>query len=456
MTDQNLSRHRTAFTVSIEAKKGVTTGISAKDRAETIRVAVSPQSTSKDLVSPGHVFPLLSSDGGVLERAGHTEAAVDLSRLAIGENSPYGVICEIMNDDGSMARMKDLVKFCKKHNLKMSSIKDLIEYKLKQDKFVKCIKVDEVMLNKSIFKMYVYKNLIDKTEHLAFVKGAIDSKKNITLIWNDVDGSKFYNIYRDGVFRATAEGNSFIDKVKRGQKYCYEISCVDQYDIESDKSNKHCKKLLLDSPKGLTADADVNSMKLSWDSVQDAAYYMIYEKVSSDEYKYIGESTIPTYKVKSLDFSANMCYSITAIDKEEDESQYSMSACNRVFDPPHFTIQSHKLIEPSGNGVLDARENGSIQFAIFNDGQSPAYNIIISVLPVDPNPNLVVGAPIILDTLKAGRIKFVLYKDNSLSIKGIHPNQLETSFSEFFGTSNSSKSPAFKTTFFRLLVIFFP
>ena len=115
------------------------------------------------------------------------------------------------------------------------------------------------------------------------------------------------------------------------------------------------------------------------------------KKVSSDEYKYIGESSISTYKVKSLDFSANMCYSITAVDKEEDESQYSMSACNRVFDPPHFTIQSHKLIEPSGNGVLDARENGSIQFAIFNDGQSPAYNIIISVLAVDPNPNLVVG-----------------------------------------------------------------
>ena len=105
MTDQNLSRHRTAFTVSIEARRGVTTGISAKDRAETIRVACSPKSNSKDLVSPGHIFPLLSSDGGVLERAGHTEAAVDLSRLAVGDESPFGVICEIMNDDGSMARM---------------------------------------------------------------------------------------------------------------------------------------------------------------------------------------------------------------------------------------------------------------------------------------------------------------------------------------------------------------
>ncbi len=199
MTDQNLSRHRTAFTVSIEAKKGVTTGISARDRAETIRVAVCPKSSSKDLVSPGHIFPLLSSDGGVLERAGHTEAAVDLSRLAIGENSPYGVICEIMNDDGSMARMKDLVRFCKKHNLKMSSIKDLIEYKLKQDKFVKCIKVDEVKLNKSIFKMYVYKNLIDKTEHLAFVKGVVDSEKNILVRMHSL------NIFSDLLSDKTSE-----------------------------------------------------------------------------------------------------------------------------------------------------------------------------------------------------------------------------------------------------------
>ena len=136
MTENNLSRHRTAFTVSIEAKRGVTTGISAKDRAHTIRIAVSPKTSSSDLVSPGHIFPLLAKDGGVLERAGHTEAAVDLSRLAIGDLSPYGVICEIMNDDGSMARYNDLVKFCKRHNLKMSSIKDLIEYKLKKDKFV--------------------------------------------------------------------------------------------------------------------------------------------------------------------------------------------------------------------------------------------------------------------------------------------------------------------------------
>ncbi len=180
MTDKNLSRHRTAFTVSIEAKRGVTTGISAQDRAHTIKVAVSQRSKPSDLVSPGHIFPLLAKDGGVLERAGHTEAAVDLSRLANGESSPYGVICEIMNDDGSMARFDDLIKFCKKHKLKMSSIKDLIEYKLKKDKFINCIKTDNLTLSKfGNFKMFIYQSLIDGNKHLALVKGNLIKNKNV-------------------------------------------------------------------------------------------------------------------------------------------------------------------------------------------------------------------------------------------------------------------------------------
>ena len=180
MTDDNHSRHRTAFTVSIEAKKGVTTGISAKDRSQTIKVAVSPKSKATDLVSPGHIFPLLSKDGGVLERAGHTEAAVDLSRLANGDSSPFGVICEIMNDDGSMARFNDLIQFCKKHKLKMSSIKDLIEYKLKKDKFVKCVNTDDISLPKfGSFKLFNYKNLIDETKHLVLVKGKIKKNKSV-------------------------------------------------------------------------------------------------------------------------------------------------------------------------------------------------------------------------------------------------------------------------------------
>ena len=144
MQTRNPSKLGTAFTVSIEANEGVTTGISAADRAKTISVAINKNARPNDLSTPGHIFPLIAKDGGVLERAGHTEAAVDLSRLANGESSPFGVICEIMNDDGSMARFNDLKKFCIMHNLKMSSIKDLIEYKLKKDKFVKCIKVDDL------------------------------------------------------------------------------------------------------------------------------------------------------------------------------------------------------------------------------------------------------------------------------------------------------------------------
>jgi len=179
MTETNQSRHRTAFTVSIEAKKGVTTGISAKDRAQTIKVAVSPNSKSNDLISPGHIFPLLASDGGVLFRAGHTEAAVDLSRLSSSNLHRYGVICEIMNDDGTMARFQDLVKFCKKHKLKMCSIKDLIEYKVQKEKLVKCLRSEELIIDKlKRFRMYVYQNIIDGTEHLALVRGNISEQKN--------------------------------------------------------------------------------------------------------------------------------------------------------------------------------------------------------------------------------------------------------------------------------------
>ncbi|MAI86531.1 MAG: hypothetical protein CMF99_05140, partial [Candidatus Marinimicrobia bacterium] len=133
------------------------------------------------------------------------------------------------------------------------------------------------------------------------ILSSIDNKKNITLIWNNIEGAEYYNIYRDGILIKKEKGNSFIDKVKRGQQYCYQVSCVDQYQIESDKSNQYCKKLFLKPPTGLVADADVNSMNLSWDPEEDASYYMIYEKLSGDEYKYIGESTTSYYRVKSLD-----------------------------------------------------------------------------------------------------------------------------------------------------------
>ena len=135
MSPKNESRNQTAFTVSIEAKKGISTGISAKDRARTIKVATKKNVSKKDIVSPGHVFPIVAKDGGVLIRAGHTEASVDISKLS--KKNPSAVICEIMNEDGSMAKGDDLLKFAKKHKLSIGKIEDLIAYRLKKEKFIK-------------------------------------------------------------------------------------------------------------------------------------------------------------------------------------------------------------------------------------------------------------------------------------------------------------------------------
>lgn len=170
MSADNGTRMQTAFTVSIEAKEGVTTGISAADRARTIQVAIDPEKNAGDIVTPGHVFPLMARDGGVLVRAGHTEAAVDISRLA-GLN-PSGVICEIMNDDGTMARLPDLVKFAQHHGLKIATIADLIAYRRRHDKIIRR-EVEAPFRSKwgGDWRMVVYVNQAAYAEHIALVKG---------------------------------------------------------------------------------------------------------------------------------------------------------------------------------------------------------------------------------------------------------------------------------------------
>jgi 3,4-dihydroxy 2-butanone 4-phosphate synthase/GTP cyclohydrolase II len=170
MSGRNLSRHATAFTVSIEARDGITTGISAADRARTIAVAIDPSKNKNDIVIPGHVFPLMARDGGVLVRAGHTEAAVDVGRLA-GLN-PSGVICEIMNDDGTMARMPDLVAFAQRHNLKIATIADLIAYRRRHDRIVeRIIETSFESRYGGSYRTHVYVNRAAYAEHLALVKG---------------------------------------------------------------------------------------------------------------------------------------------------------------------------------------------------------------------------------------------------------------------------------------------
>ncbi len=172
MAASNSSRHETAFTVSIEAREGVTTGISAHDRAKTIAVAIDPNKSGQDIATPGHVFPLRARDGGVLVRAGHTEAAVDVSRLA-GLN-PSGVICEIMNEDGSMARLPDLVTFAQKHDLNIGTISDLIAYRLRYDNLVTETQSRSVTsAYGGEWDMRVFADKTNNTEHVVLVKGDI-------------------------------------------------------------------------------------------------------------------------------------------------------------------------------------------------------------------------------------------------------------------------------------------
>ena len=172
MVRANASRNRTAFTQSIEAREGISTGISAHDRARTIATAIDPTKDAADIVSPGHVFPLVAREGGVLVRAGHTEASIDLARLA--GLVPAAVICEIMNDDGTMARLGDLVPFAKVHGLKIGAIEDLIAYRLKNDRIVKPVaktRVDTTFAG--AFDLHVYETTVEPAEHLALVKGDI-------------------------------------------------------------------------------------------------------------------------------------------------------------------------------------------------------------------------------------------------------------------------------------------
>jgi len=186
MTSNNQSGHGTAFTVSIEAREGVTTGISAQDRAHTIAVAIDSSKSAADLVSPGHVFPLTARDGGVLVRAGHTEAAVDISRLA--GLSPAGVICEVMNDDGTMSRLPDLLKFAAEHGLKVGTIADLIAYRRRSEKLVeRIVEAPFESYYAQDFRIFIYRNKLDQSEHIALVRGHIRPRTDTLVRVHQVD-----------------------------------------------------------------------------------------------------------------------------------------------------------------------------------------------------------------------------------------------------------------------------
>jgi 3,4-dihydroxy 2-butanone 4-phosphate synthase/GTP cyclohydrolase II len=195
MTDDNTSSFGTAFTVSIEAKKGVTTGISAHDRAVTILTAINPQTKAEDIARPGHIFPLRAKPGGVLQRAGQTEGSVDLARLA--GLCPAGVICEIMNDDGTMARVPQLMEFAKKHDMKIVTVKDIIQYRMRTERFIKRVAAVQMPTDfGGDFTAIAYANDIDRNVNIALVKGEIKPEDAVLVrvhsecLTGDVFGSK--------------------------------------------------------------------------------------------------------------------------------------------------------------------------------------------------------------------------------------------------------------------------
>ena len=187
MEQRNESRHQTAFTVSIEAREGVTTGISATDRAHTIRTAIDPQCTEKDITTPGHIFPLVARDGGTLVRAGHTEAVVDIARAA-GVEEPSGVICEIMKDDGEMARLPDLIGFAAEHDLKIGSIADLIAYRRSRETLVQ--RTVETSVKTRVggdLRLMIFENTISGIEHIALIKGDISTPEPVLVRMHRLD-----------------------------------------------------------------------------------------------------------------------------------------------------------------------------------------------------------------------------------------------------------------------------
>jgi len=215
MSQSNGTRHQTAFTVSIEAREGVTTGISAHDRAHTIAVAVNPECGRDDIVTPGHIFPLMAREGGTLVRAGHTEAAVDIARLA-GLN-PAGVICEIMNDDGTMARMPDLVSFAQLHNLKLGTIADLIAHRRRTERLVRLVQEGTFAhIAGGEWKLMVYANTMDRGEHLALVKGDLSGPEPVLVrmhavdLLDDMTGGPHWVAVHDAMHMISREGRGVV------------------------------------------------------------------------------------------------------------------------------------------------------------------------------------------------------------------------------------------------------
>lgn len=265
MVNNNNAQHGTNFTLSIEAAQGVTTGISAADRARTIQAAVSPNAKPSDIVQPGHIFPLMAEPGGVLHRAGHTEAGCDLARLAGLE--PAAMIVEVMNEDGTMARRADLEVFAQKHQLKIGTIADLIHYRLFHEKTVERISEEEIQTQHGKFLAVVYKDLVDNETHLALVKGDITNHDSIPVV-----RAQYLDVWRDALgvelpdrFSWSAHKSlEFISKEKSGVllMFGHPMSSKNQFTLLGNVMTQNEASKRIGSGSQILRDLGISKMRL--------------------------------------------------------------------------------------------------------------------------------------------------------------------------------------------------
>lgn len=239
------------------------------------------------------------------------------------------------------------------------------------------------------------------------ILSSVKDETKLVLIWNEIELAKSFNIYRNDQFVSNVQTTSFSETKPPGEKHCYIAKAVDQYNEESDPSNTHCAKVEIKAPNGFVVDGGANTIYLNWDEVVGAVSYNIYKAPKKDSLIYLQNVSIPHLAINSLPFGEEFCYAITGVDADGDMSEYSQIKCGTVLTAPKFFIHKFSLIEPSGNGYLDAREKGKLEFAIHNKGQSPAHNVELTITAMDTTDKVFIKTTALIDTLIPDKIEFV-------------------------------------------------
>ncbi|MEE2765261.1 MAG: hypothetical protein VX600_02075 [Candidatus Neomarinimicrobiota bacterium] len=250
------------------------------------------------------------------------------------------------------------------------------------------------------------------------ILSSVKDKTELVLIWNEVELAKSFNIYRDDEFVTNVQSTSFSETRPPGEKHCYVARAVDQYNEESDPSNTHCTKVEIMAPTGVTADGGVNTIYLNWTAVIGAVSYDVFQAPKEDSLVYFQNVNIPHIAITPLPYGEEFCYAIAGVDPDGDRSEYSQVLCTNVLTAPDFTIHKFALIEPSGNGYMDAREKGKLQFAVHNRGESPAHNVKLTLSPLDTTDKVYLETTTLIDTLLTDKIVFAEFNiEASLTVE---------------------------------------